>query len=73
MAAWNKPVHVTNPFLRLHTKLQRTGKALHRWAKGLIGNNKVMLCAAEKLIGILDVMEELKRCFLQRRYPCQGT
>lgn len=38
--AWNKHVSVTNPFLRLHIKLQRTGKALRQWARNLIGNNK---------------------------------
>jgi hypothetical protein len=37
--AWNKHVSVTNPFLRLHIKLQRTGKALRQWARNLIGNN----------------------------------
>jgi hypothetical protein len=42
----------------LHIKLQRTSKALRRWARGLIGDNKLLLCATAKLIGILDVVQE---------------
>jgi hypothetical protein len=56
--AWDRPVQVTNPFLRLHIKLQRTSKKLRVWARGLIGNNKVLLCAAQKLIAVLDVVQE---------------
>lgn len=54
-AAWEMPVRVTNLFLRLHIKLQRTGKSLRSWARGLIGNNRVLMCAILKLIAILDV------------------
>lgn len=57
-AAWNRPVHVYNPFLRLHIKLARTAKALKQWAKKNIGNNKLLLRAARQLIGILDVVQE---------------
>jgi len=56
--AWQQPVHIFNPFLRLHIKLTRTAKALKQWARKLIGNNKLLLCAAGQLIGILDVVQE---------------
>jgi hypothetical protein len=56
--AWSKEVLVVNPFLRLH--IQQTSKALRQWARRLIGNNKVLLCAAAKLIGILDVVQEFR-------------
>jgi hypothetical protein len=56
--AWEKDLRVHNPFLRLHIKLQRTGKALKRWARAKIGNNMLLLCAARKLIGFLDVVQE---------------
>jgi hypothetical protein len=58
--AWNKAVNVTNPFLRLHIKLKRTSVALRKWAKGLIGQNKVLMCAAGQLIAILDVVQEYR-------------
>jgi len=58
---WNKPVHIYNPYLRLHTKLQRTSKALKQWARSLIGNNKVLLCAEKMLIGIFDVVQEFRQ------------
>jgi len=58
---WNKPVHLHNPFLRLHTKLQRTSKRLKVWAKSKIGNVKLLLCAAKQLIGILDVVQEFRQ------------
>jgi hypothetical protein len=45
-SAWNRNITVTNPYLRLHIKLQRIGKALRR-AKGMIGNNRVLLVAAK--------------------------
>jgi len=56
--AWHEPLQVFNPFLRLHIKLTRTAKALRQWARGLIGNNRLLLCAAGQLIGILDVVQE---------------
>jgi hypothetical protein len=59
--AWNKQLSVANPFLRLHSKLQRTTRALRRWARGLIGNNKVLLRAAKQLIGILDVVQDYRK------------
>lgn len=46
-SAWTKNTRVTNPFLRVHIKLQRTSKALRKWARSLIGNNKILLCAAK--------------------------
>jgi hypothetical protein len=58
--AWDKPVQPNNPFLRLHIKLQRTSKHLRKWAHGLIGNNRVLMCAAEKLIHILDIVQEFR-------------
>ncbi|KAG2646665.1 hypothetical protein PVAP13_2KG227805 [Panicum virgatum] len=57
---WNKPVALHNPFLRLHTKLQRTAKKLRGWARSLIGNNKLLLIAAKQLIWILDVVQEFR-------------
>ena len=44
--AWQRPLGLQNPFLRLHTKLQRTGKKLKEWAKSKIGNIKLLMCAA---------------------------
>ena len=52
---------VVNPFLRLHTKLQRTGKALRNWAHSKIGHVKLLLCAAKQLIGILDVVQDFRQ------------
>jgi hypothetical protein len=34
--------------------------ALRKWAKGLIGQNKVLMCAAGQLIAILDVVQEYR-------------
>jgi hypothetical protein len=45
----------------VHIKLQRTSKALRAWAKSKIGNNKLLLCAASKLIGIMDVVHEFRQ------------
>jgi hypothetical protein len=56
--AWEQPVNVFNPFLKLHIKLSRTAKALKQWAKKTIGNSKLLLCAARQLIAILDVVQE---------------
>jgi hypothetical protein len=50
-----------NPFLRFHVKLQRTAKALRQWAKSLIGNNGILLCAAKQLIGVLDVVQDYRQ------------
>lgn len=60
-AAWTKPVQATNPYLRLHIKLQRTSKALRAWAKGMIGHNKLLLRAASQLIAIFDVVQEFRQ------------
>jgi hypothetical protein len=41
--AWNKPLSVFNPFLRLHTKLQRTSVALRKltlWILDVGGGGK---------------------------------
>ena len=56
--AWEQPLNVHNPFLRLHIKLSRTAKALKQWAKKKIGNNRLLMIAARQLIGILDVVQE---------------
>ena len=65
---WNKQVRITNPLLRLHTKLQRTSTALRRWARSLIGNNRVLLCAAKMLIGILDVAQDYRQLSVHEIY-----
>lgn len=57
-AAWNQTLVLTNPFLKLHTKLQWTASKLKKWAKSKIGNNKLLLRAAKQLIGIFDVVAE---------------
>ena len=59
--AWQRPLALQNPFLRLHTKLQRTGKKLKDWAKSKIGNIKLLMYAARQLIGILDVVQEFRQ------------
>jgi len=59
--AWGQDLSVVNPFLRLHTKLQRTGKALRKWSRAKIGNVRLLLCAAKQLIGILDVVQEFRQ------------
>lgn len=56
--AWEQPVSIHNPFLRLHIKLSRTSKALKQWAKKKIGNNRLLTLAARQLIGILNVVQE---------------
>ena len=56
--AWNRNLSLTNPYLRLRTKLHRTRKALKAWAKSKIGHVKLLLCAANQLVGILDVVQE---------------
>ena len=54
-------MRLSNPFLRLHTKLQRTSTALRSWARSIIGNNRVLLCAARMLIAILDVVQDFRQ------------
>lgn len=49
---------VTNPYLRLHTKLQRTAVKLRQWARLKLGNNRLLMMAAKQLIWILDVVVE---------------
>ena len=60
-SAWDQELSVINPFLRLHTKLQRTGKALRSWSRSKIGHVKLLLCAAKQLIAILDVVQEFRQ------------
>jgi hypothetical protein len=60
-AAWARPLNIFNPFLCLHTKLQRVSKALRAWAKAIIGHKKLLLCATSKLIGILDVVQDYRQ------------
>lgn len=57
-SAWQQSVQVTNPFLRLHIKLQRTSKALRGWSRKHIGRNKIQLRATSQLIAILEVVLE---------------
>ena len=59
--AWQRPLVLQNPFLRLHTKLQRIGKKLKEWAGSKIGNIKLLMCVARQLIGILDVVQEFRQ------------
>jgi len=59
--AWQRSLGLQTPFLRLHTKLQRTGKKLKEWAKSKIGNIKLLMCAARQLIGILDVVHDFRQ------------
>jgi hypothetical protein len=56
--AWNRDLSVTNPFLRLQTKLQQTASALRSWARSKFGNYKLLLTAAKQLIWIFDVVQE---------------
>jgi hypothetical protein len=60
-ATWAKNLQVVNPFSRLHTKLQRTSRALRTWARGLVERNKILLKAASILIGILDVVQDYRQ------------
>lgn len=41
--AWSQPTNEYNRFLNLHIKLERTGKALRKWARSKIGHNKLLL------------------------------
>lgn len=58
--AWNRSLSVTNPYLRLQTKLQRTAAALRSWAQSKIGNCRLLLAAAKQLIWIFDVVQEYR-------------
>ena len=64
-SAWNDNLALTNPYLRLHTKLQRTAKALRKWSRSRIGNVKLLLCAAKLLVGVLDVVQEFRQLSMQ--------
>ena len=50
-----------NPYLRLHTKLERTGKELRKWSRSKVGHVRLLLCAAKQLVGILDVVQEFRQ------------
>lgn len=56
MEAWERQIQIQNLFLRLHIKMERAGKNLRKWARSKIGRNKLLLCAAKQLVGILDVV-----------------
>lgn len=58
--SWEKQLQVQNPFLILHTKLQRAGKSLKKWARSKIGRNKLLLCAVKQLVAILDVVQDYR-------------
>ena len=64
-SAWNDNLALTNPYLRLHTKLQRTAKALRKWSRSRIGNVKLLLCVAKLLVGVLDVVQEFRQLSMQ--------
>lgn len=55
---WNKSVHATDPFRKLHIKLCRTGKALKNRQKTMIGNIKLQLQVAKEILWHLDLAEE---------------
>lgn len=59
--AWAQPLDIQNPFLRLHTKLQRTATKLRAWARVRVGNVKLMMCAAKIIIGMLDVAQDYRQ------------
>ena len=40
-SVWNRDLLLANPYLRLHTKLQRTGRALRMWARQKVGRVKL--------------------------------
>ena len=58
---WSRNLTIQNPFLKLYTKLQRTAKRMRGWARGIIGNNKLLMLAAKQLIAILDVVQEFRQ------------
>ena len=55
-SAWNRELSLVNPYLRLLTKLERTGKELRKWSRSKVGHVRLLLCAAKQLVGILDVV-----------------
>ena len=59
--SWQKDVRISNPFLRLHIKLERTSKVLKKWSKSFLGNNRLLMCAARMLIQILVVVQEFRQ------------
>lgn len=61
METWGRDIQVQNPFLRLHIKMERLGKALRKWSRSKIGNNRLLLCAAKQLVAILDVVQESRQ------------
>jgi hypothetical protein len=46
-------------------KSKPPGKSLKKWARAKIGNNQLLLCAAKKLVGILDVVQEHRSLSVQ--------
>ena len=60
-SAWNRELSLVNPYLRLHTKLERTGKELRKWSRSKVGHVRLLLCAAKQLVGILDVVQEFRQ------------
>jgi hypothetical protein len=58
---WDRPLSVTNPYLRLHIKLWRTIVKLRKWARYKLGNNKLLMTTTKQLIWILDVVAEYRQ------------
>lgn len=58
---WSRDTGVYNTFLNLHIKMERTGKALRQWARGLIGTNKILMKAAALLIGMLETVQDFRQ------------
>ena len=57
-AAWDRPVHATNPIRRIHIKLSRTAKALKKWQRESVGVLKTQIAIAKEVIWRLDLAEE---------------
>lgn len=60
-AKWNRQTGVHNSFLNLHIKMQRTGKALKQWATTKLGNNRLLMVAARKLIAVMECVQERRQ------------
>lgn len=59
--AWARPLQIHNPYLWLHTKLERARKSLKQWARLKIVRNKLLLCVAKQLVGILNVVQDFRQ------------
>ncbi|XP_072146409.1 uncharacterized protein [Setaria viridis] len=59
--AWDRQLQIQNPYLRLHTKIERAGKNLKKWPRSKIGRNELLLCAAKQLVGILVIVQDFRQ------------